>query len=479
MKKAGSRMGRNPLGRGRPDWRLALPWLARIALALLVSVTQPAASEASRARTAIVERVEWEVSDTGARVVVVVKGKVNFSTHTVGAGPGLPPRAYVDLNPARLGAAISREPIEVADRLLQRIRIGQFDQNTARIVVDLAEPAFFHVATAEGPTRLILKLVPPRERIDDRSPAAARAERLARTQPRSSRGSTPPLPEDRRPAAVLPPSDGGQKARGRRAAPSPTPVGPPIGAPSTKVAEGEAAEPSPVPRRLTVVLDPGHGGRDPGARGVGGDLEKSVTLAIARDVAARLRERSEIDVHLTRDNDEAVSLESRTALANARNADLFVSIHANASKNSRTSGIETYTLNNTDDQATMRLAALENGLSFTGVKPEESDLAFILSDLLQTGKEGESTALAEAVQSSLVRYLRKRWRGIDDLGVKKGPFYVLVGAYMPCILIEVGFLTHPTEGQRIGSRRYQKDLAEGIALGIEQFLAVEAPVGNL
>ncbi len=421
-----------------------LRWLGRVAVAGLVMVGQPAAGEVSRSRTAIVERVEWEVSDTGARVVVVVKGKVNFSTHTVSAGSGLPPRAYVDLTPARLGAAISREPIDVADRLLQRIRIGQFDPNTARIVVDLAEPAFFHVATAEGPTRLILKLVPPRERIDDRSPAAARAERLARTQPRSSRGSTPSLPGNRRPAAV-----------------------------------SEAAESNPEPKRFTVVLDPGHGGKDPGARGVGGDLEKSVTLAIASDVAARLRKRPGIEVYLTRTDDEAVSLESRTALANEKSADLFVSIHANASENRKASGIETYTLNNTDDQATMRLAALENGLSFTGVTPEESDLAFILSDLLQTGKEGESAALAEAVQSSLVRYLRKRWRGIDDLGVKKGPFYVLVGAYMPCILIEVGFLTNPTEGQRIGTRRYQRDLAEGISLGIEEFLAVEAPVGIL
>ncbi len=280
-----------------------LRWLGRVAVAGLVMVGQPAAGEVSRSRTAIVERVEWEVSDTGARVVVVVKGKVNFSTHTVSAGSGLPPRAYVDLTPARLGAAISREPIDVADRLLQRIRIGQFDPNTARIVVDLAEPAFFHVATAEGPTRLILKLVPPRERIDDRSPAAARAERLARTQPRSSRGSTPSLPGNRRPAAVPPPSEPGQKARGRRPAPSPNPKGRPVGAPSAKAADSEAAESNPEPKRFTVVLDPGHGGKDPGARGVGGDLEKSVTLAIASDVAARLRKRPGIEVYLTRSDD--------------------------------------------------------------------------------------------------------------------------------------------------------------------------------
>ena len=210
-----------------------------------------------------------------------------------------------------------------------------------------------------------------------------------------------------------------------------------------------------------------------------GDEEKDLTLAIAREVAERLREDPNVNVILTRTGDETVTLPQRTAIANAQGADLFLSIHANASESAEATGVETYTLNNTDDQATMRLAALENGLSFTGAVPDEGDLAFILSDLLQTGKEDESIALAEAVQGGLVRYLRGKWRNVSDLGVKKGPFYVLVGAYMPCVLVEVGFLTHPTEGQRIASQRYQRDLAEGIRRGIQTFLSADHVSANL
>lgn len=210
-----------------------------------------------------------------------------------------------------------------------------------------------------------------------------------------------------------------------------------------------------------------------------------MTLAIAKEVARRLEQDPEVDVVLTRTADETVSLEQRTALANAKGADLFVSIHANASESQGASGVETYTLNNTDDRATMRLAALENGLVFTGANSpgdgggDETDLAYILSDLLQTGKEDESIALAEAVQGNLVSYLRGKWRNVSDLGVKKGPFYVLVGAYMPCVLVEVGFLTHPTEGQRIASQRYQRDIAEGIRQGVRAFVASGETSPNL
>lgn len=446
-------------------------WLLRVAV-ILALIVAPASGRAEPVHRAIIERVEWEVSDAGARVIVVVKGKVDYSTHTASAVPssGLSPRAYVDLKPARLGSAITREPIAVNDRLVRRIRIGQFSADTARIVVDLAEPALFHVTTATAPTRLILKLVPPRREV---AAPPARVAAAPRTSPRTApRSATPePAPPTPRPTARPTPPPTARPTP--RPTPSPTATPPPTPSPTP------SPSPTPEPRRFTIVIDPGHGGKDPGARGVTGDEEKAVTLAIAKEVAQRLEGDPDVDVVLTRSGDETVSLEQRTALANARGADLFVSIHANASESRSAVGIETYTLNNTDDQATMRLAALENGLAFTGAVPDESDLAYILSDLLQTGKEDESIALAEAVQGSLVRYLRGRWRNVTDLGVKKGPFYVLVGAYMPCVLVEVGFLTHPTEGERVASQRYQRDLAEGIQRGIRDFLASADASANL
>ncbi|HAC79338.1 MAG: N-acetylmuramoyl-L-alanine amidase [Candidatus Binatia bacterium] len=375
---------------------------------------------------AIVERVGWEVSGGSAQIVVSVKGAVDFSSHTAppDKARGLPPRAYVDLKPARLGSAIARQPIKVEDGLVERIRIGQFDKTTVRIVVDLRQPALFDVRTAANPPRLILSLRQP--------PPKASGARVSKAEQKS-----PSKPE------------------------------------ASKSAEVVATRP------FRVVLDPGHGGRDPGAVGVSGESEKKVTLRIAELLAQRLGADPQINVTLTRDSDRSVSLEDRAGIANARSADLFISLHANATADGLARGIETYTLNNTDDQATNRLAALENGLALTGAKGKKGDLAFILSDMLQTGKAKESWSLAEAVQEETTSYLSSRWKSVENLGVKKGPFYVLVGAYMPCILVEVGFLTHPVEGQRLSTRRYQNDLAEGLARGIKRFLRSSAGVSSL
>jgi N-acetylmuramoyl-L-alanine amidase len=226
-----------------------------------------------------------------------------------------------------------------------------------------------------------------------------------------------------------------------------------------------------VAHRPKIVLDPGHGGHDPGARGYG--VEKDVTLAIAQRLAALLRERLGAEVVLTRRDDATLALADRTARANAEKADLFLSIHANADPHRRQHGVETYVLDNTTDHATARLAAMENGLG-TDLLPARAgarDLRYILSDLVQVGKMDESVALARAVQRALVRRLRTRYPGVADLGVKRGPFYVLVGAYMPCVLVETAFLTHPVEGRRLTQPAYQEAVAEGLYAGVRDFLA--------
>jgi N-acetylmuramoyl-L-alanine amidase len=221
--------------------------------------------------------------------------------------------------------------------------------------------------------------------------------------------------------------------------------------------------------RAKIVLDPGHGGTDPGAHGFA--VEKHVTLAIARDLAGLLRDRLGAEVVLTRARDTTLPLAARTERANAEGADLFVSIHANASPSRRLHGIETYYLNNTNDRGSIRLAAMENGLDLITRARRGADLRYILSDLVQVGKMEESIALATAVQRGLVGHLAERYGGVADLGVKRGPFYVLVGAYMPCVLVETSFLTHPGEGRRLASRTYREAVAEGIYRGIERFLA--------
>lgn len=225
------------------------------------------------------------------------------------------------------------------------------------------------------------------------------------------------------------------------------------------------------PQRLTIMLDPGHGGKDPGALGRGGAREKDVVLSLTRRLARKLRARLAVDVLFTRASDTFIPLEERTARANAAGADLFISVHANASKNPKTRGIETYYLNNTNDRASRRLASFENGFQQAAADLQiKADLSNILSDLIQSGKEEESIALARHLQNALVAQARKKNPGVRNIGVKKGPFYVLVGAHMPCVLVEAGFLTNKTERRLLLSRAYQEDLAEGLYRGIAQFL---------
>ena len=223
--------------------------------------------------------------------------------------------------------------------------------------------------------------------------------------------------------------------------------------------------------RYKIMIDPGHGGRDPGAIGIGGLKEKTVVLAISKRLGKKLASRLPVEVVYTREKDAFIPLPERTALANAAGADLFLSIHANASKNPQAQGVETYYLNNTNNRATIRLASLENGLR--DVQPaehKESELSYILSDLIQNGKAEESLSLAQALQTSMITHISKRHSRVRNLGVKKGPFYVLVGAHMPCVLVEVSFLTHRLQGKLLRSSVYREAIAEGLFQGIARFI---------
>ena len=228
-----------------------------------------------------------------------------------------------------------------------------------------------------------------------------------------------------------------------------------------------------------MVRDPGHGGKDPGALSGGGVAEKDVVLAISLQLRERLAAAG-FDVVLTRDTDVFIPLEERTARANAEQADLFVSIHGNASPNARLSGVETYYLNNTNDRATIRLAEMENGLrAMTGRSGRDHDASLILSDLIQSYKIEESVALAEQLQKAVVGDLGTYGWTANNLGVKRGPFYVLVGAGMPCVLVEVSFLTHPDEGARLAQPGYQQAIADGLLRGIQRFVENARVAENL
>jgi N-acetylmuramoyl-L-alanine amidase len=234
--------------------------------------------------------------------------------------------------------------------------------------------------------------------------------------------------------------------------------------PAMRVAKPAPATPGATGLRK-IVLDPGHGGKDPGAIGSGGIAEKDIVLSIAKKLAAKLRREMGIQVVLTRSDDRFVALEDRTAMANAEDADLFISLHMNASPNSEARGIETYYLDNTTDEAAIRLAARENGTSRKNV----SDLQFILSDMMQNMKLEDSITLAHRLQGSLVGGMSRVIGEVKDLGVKKALFYVLVGARMPSVLVEMFFITNRHEGRAMSQGNYQDAMVEALFDGIQKY----------
>lgn len=216
-----------------------------------------------------------------------------------------------------------------------------------------------------------------------------------------------------------------------------------------------------------VLIDPGHGGVEDGAHGPEGVKEKDIVLVISKMIQSKFHAMTKVRVHLTREEDIDLPLQDRTRMANELGADLFVSVHANASPYKTRKGVETYYLDNTDDKSSLRLAEREN---VTG-KISQKSLSFIISDFIQGIKMDDSITAAHLIQGSLVSELRHSFDSIKDHGVKKAPFYVLVGAHMPCVLVEVSFIDHPVEGRRLTTDRYQRVVADGVYKGIFSYLS--------
>lgn len=218
---------------------------------------------------------------------------------------------------------------------------------------------------------------------------------------------------------------------------------------------------------MTIVIDPGHGGTDPGAQGSNGLLEKHVTLAVSLKLAKELKHRyPHWKIVLTRSHDHTLSLPARTQIANRAQADLFLSIHANSHENMHAKGIETYYLDVTEDAYARRLANRENG----GHTENRHDVQFILADLSTKVFTAQSVRLSQIIQRTLVTTLQKQWRGVNDLGVKSALFHVLLEAQMPAVLVEMAFISNPTEEDRLKSSSYQLAVANSLANGVANFM---------
>jgi N-acetylmuramoyl-L-alanine amidase len=388
------------------------------------TVTAECATGTDRAAALVTEVRTWSNPDY-TRISVTLDHEVKFSPHRLKRDPAaaLPERIYIDIHGARVAPGVKDIPI--GDGLLKVARVGQYRPNVVRVVLDIENIKDYKIFPLSDPYRIIIDVKGERRTEISRLDDALRANE-PQTQPPSQ------------PEAVVTPLE-------------------------EKEPKAKTIRPGKIRR---IVVDPGHGGHDPGAIGPDGIREKDIVLEIAMKLSRKIREETGIDVVMTRSTDVFIPLEERTAIANKVNADLFVSVHANASLNKSASGIETYYLNLAKTDKAARVAARENNTSLEKV----SMLQSILFDLMANYKINDSARLAEDVQKALVHRVTKKHSEVKSLGVKQGPFYVLVGATMPSILVETAFISNEHEAGLLTDQEYQDAAAAGILVGIRNYI---------
>ena len=360
----------------------------------------------------------------------------------------------------------------------------------SRLVIQVAGKTDY--AVGKLPHELLIRLAPAGQAPDLAAPVLVRLERRGeRAAASRPLAATPYRRACGRRAAI-----GGATAAGASAAVSAAAARRVRGGRRRRGADGGAASARPVGAGGCSAGRRSCGDRSSGAPARGRDrprpwrlrsgteagaplLEKDLALQIALRLQGEL-ERRGVHAILTRTGDYFVTLADRTAFANKAGADLFISIHLNSSPAAATTGIETYYLNNTTDRATMRLAAMENASGGAYGTAAGGDLNYILSDMRQQYKANESVSLASMIEAQTAADLNASLGvQVSALGAMRGPFYVLVGAQMPAVLVECGFLSNRDEAARLASAQYQQVLADGIAEAVVHYFNADAAVGNL
>lgn len=368
-------------------------------------------------RAKITKIRHWSTPDS-TRVVIQLDKKATYNSRFLRADPSInkPPRLYVDVYNTYTDNKLHVEPITRG--LLEDIKHSKNTRDKYRVVLYINSFDDYKVFSLQNPFRIIMDI-----------------------EGKASRSAKSPLKK--------------QPNQKVDTFPSTEQVG------SIRQALGLKIR--------TVVIDPGHGGHDPGAIGPRGIKEKHINLKIAKELKNIIEKKGkEIGiekVYLTRSTDRFISLEERTAIAQKLNADLFISIHCNASKNKKAIGSESYILSFTKNKRSLEVAARENATTTRRL----SDLDNILQKYLLSSKIEESEKFAKHVQNSIYKNVSSRYKYFKNKGVKKAPFIVLIGADIPSILVETSFITNPTEEKRLNNSKYRTRIAQGIYEGIKKY----------
>lgn len=419
------------------------PWFAGLFLLIPAGLAEPAPT---------VNAVRFWTLNDATRIVIEATGEFTFTSDRAFG----PDRIFFDVKGARLRLpGQGPHTVSVGDPLLKQIRIALTQPGVTRVVFDLDRDATYTASQLTNPSRLIVEL----------RPSVAPRLDLASLQPTLPPSIATPTPQKAAlpvAAAKLPPPPQLAKATVKVET-----VKPPLKAPRPAVL---AKEPQSMTRILglkvgRIVIDAGHGGYDTGTIGPTGLQEKELVLDVAKRVGTMIESRLGAEVVYTRADDSFVGLESRTRLANEHRADLFLSIHANSSPASEGSGVETYYLNFTTSKEAMEVAARENASSQSTV--------YELKDLLQKialqDKVDESREFAAKVQQELYGASTRALGRTKNRGVKKAPFVVLIGASMPSVLAEIGFISNPRDEALLKQPEVRQKIAEGLYKGLAQY----------
>ncbi len=441
------------------------------------------------------------VGPDNTRIVIALEGEAKFDTIRLAR----PDRIVLDLSNTRLSPALVGKTFPVEDGYLHQVRIAQFRPTVTRVVLDVEKIEDYSVFTLPNPFRLVIDIHGASSKTAYQ-PSARQVPASAKTAPADVAGShvSIPAPNPHHPAprpstrqvreqesasqtagpTGKPEAESDLKETASLKSPS---LPPPatstlesgtstpretarVGEPVKSVAPTELGAPT-LTRALglkigRVVIDPGHGGHDTGTIGPTGLREKDMVLDVALRLKKLIERSTESQVLLTRSDDTFIPLEERTAIANEKAADLFISIHANASRDRSARGIETYYLNFTSNPEALEVAARENATSQESVHQLQS----LIQKIAMSEKVEESQQFAKLVEREVHSSLAKAGNTQKNRGVKKAPFVVLIGANMPSILAEISFLTNPRDERLLNRPDYRQKIAEGLYQGIVRYM---------
>jgi N-acetylmuramoyl-L-alanine amidase len=428
---------------------------AKRAPAATVTSITPSTGSAAGGMPQVTEIRHW-VGPHYTRIVIGMNGsEVKFETLRLSN----PDRIVLDLHDTRLSAALAGAKFTVGDGFLRQVRVGQFKPDVTRVVLDVEKVQDYFIFPLPNPYRLVVDIHGPPEETKEVAKTASPKESKASPAEEVASAQKIPAPKEVLKSAT-PDKTAASSELDSKATVSVAPS-------SIKAASPTAAGSRTLTRALglkigRIVIDAGHGGHDTGTIGPTGLEEKELVLDVALRLAKLLRDEAGSEVVLTRSTDTFIPLEERTAIANEKGADLFVSIHANSSRDKSARGIETYYMNFTSDPGALEVAARENATSQESVH----ELRDLIKKIALTEKVEESREFASLIQRGIYKTLVKSGSRQKDRGVKKAPFVVLIGANMPSILAEISFLSNPTDERMLKRSEYRQKIAEALYQGI-------------